>query len=152
MISGLVKMGQITLLLMMVLSGCTSVPTSNCGLSSNVYAAVKQYHRGPVNGGFDDNSDGKVDHIEAFSSWDFFQLERVLHSGIEHKEYFWANIDTCYKFHVIAFDFYEDRNMPVLYQTCRDFSYTVYSPKKILIGSSDGKGCRNFTNHTWEIL
>ncbi|MGB1200744.1 MAG: hypothetical protein ACPG5R_04210 [Cognaticolwellia aestuarii] len=135
-----------------VLLGCTTTSPKQCGIDTFIVAKVKQYNRGPVNGGYDENHDGKVDHIEAFSSWDFSQLERVLHSGIEHKEYFWVNIDTCYQFHVTADGFYEDKAMPVLYQTCRDFTYSVYSPEKILIGNYKGTGCRHFTDHKWEIL
>ena len=137
-----------------ILIGCSStlISSPKCGISNDLYSSVSRYHRGPVNGGYDENHDGKVDHIEAFSSWDFSQLERVLHSGVEHKEYFWVNIDTCYQFHVTASDFYENKTMPVLYQTCRDFSYAVYSPNKELIGNDIGTGCRHFTNQKWEIM
>lgn len=136
------------------LLGCssTSKPLTKCGISSDIYSSVSRYERGPINGGYDENLDGKVDHIEAFSSWDFSQLERVLHSGVEHKEYFWVNIDTCYQFHVTASDFYENKTMPVLYQTCRDFSYSVYSPNKELVGKDSDTGCRHFTSHKWEIM
>ncbi|MDT0603417.1 hypothetical protein [Thalassotalea castellviae] len=124
----------------------------NCDISDDPYSSSNHYDLGYTNGGYDENYDGKVDHIEAFSSWDFSQLERVLHSGIEHKDYFWVNIDTCFQFHVKASDFYENQTMPVFYQTCRDFSYSVYSPQKELIGKDTGTGCRNFTNHKWEIM
>lgn len=144
----------IALISFSLLLGCSSQPViqSKCGISNDLYSSVSRYHRGPINGGYDENQDGKVDYIEAFSSWDFSQLERVLHSGIEHQEYFWVNIDTCYQFHVTADDFYENKTMPVLYQTCRDFIYSVYSPEKTLIGKDKGTGCRHFTNHKWEIL
>ena len=142
----------LVILLLLVTSCASSLNGARCGKSAEVVNNVSHYHRGLINGGYDENYDGKVDHIEAFSSWDFSQLERVLHSGIEHKEYFWVNIDTCYKFHVTAYDFYEDKTMPVLYQTCRDFTYSVYSPEKKLIGNNKGTGCRHFTNHKWEIL
>lgn len=134
------------------ITSCTHLKRQQCNLSQDLFFKVNQYYRGPINGGYDENNDGKVDHIEAFSSWDFSQLERVLHSGIEHKEYFWVNIDTCYQFHVTADDFHENKSMPVLYQTCRDFSYSVYSPEKELIGKDSGTGCRNFSNHKWEIM
>ncbi|WP_138687370.1 MULTISPECIES: hypothetical protein [unclassified Pseudoalteromonas] len=138
--------------IILVLNACGSLQRNNCGISNELYSSVSRYHRGPVNGGYDENHDGTIDHIEAFSSWDFSQLERVLHSGIEQKEYFWVNIDTCYQFHVVASDFYENKTMPVLYQTCRDFSYSVYSPNKELIGNDTGTGCRHFTNQKWEIM
>jgi hypothetical protein len=111
-------MSFIRLLLLLacaMLMGGSFVATQHikCGISNDLYSSVSRYHSGPINGGFDENSDGKVDHIEAFSSWDFSQLERVLHSGIEHKGYFWVNIDTCYQFHVTASDFYENKTMSV---------------------------------------
>lgn len=133
-------------------ASCTYLKGQQCNLSQDLLLKVSQYNRGPINGGYDENHDGKIDHIEAFSSWDFSQLERVLHSGVEHKEYFWVNIDTCYQFHITAGDFYEDRTMPALYQTCRDFSYSVYSPNKELIGKDSATGCRHFTNYKWEIM
>jgi hypothetical protein len=138
--------------IVLVLNACTSISSNKCSISNDLYSSVIRYDRGPANGGYDENHDGKVDHIEAFSSWDFSQLERVLHAGVEHKEYFWVNIDTCYQFHVTADDFYEDIKMPILYQTCRDFSYSVYSPDKKLVGKDTGTGCRHFTNHNWEIM
>ena len=143
---------SLALLILFFISGCTQLTNNDCGINANTATNVKRYDRGPVNGGYDENGDGKVDHIEAFSSWDFSQLERVLHSGVEHQEYYWINIDTCYRFNVTPQDFKEDKSQPVFYQTCRAFNYSVYSPDKRLIGTDNGKGCRSFVDHSWEIL
>lgn len=132
--------------------GCSNKINNYCDINTNTVTNLKRYDRGSINGGYDENGDGKVDHIEAFSSWDFSQLERVLHSGIEYHEYYWVNIDTCYSFRVTPLKFKEDRNQPVFYQTCRNFNYSVYSPNKELIGIDSGKGCRSFVDHSWEIL
>ena len=135
-----------------LLISCSMPHKNNCNINTNTATNLNRYDRGPINGGYDENGDGKVDHIEAFSSWDFSQLERVLHSGIEHQEYYWVNIDTCYSFKVTPLDFKEDKSQPVFYQTCRAFTYSVHSPDKILIGTDNGKGCRSFVDHSWEIL
>lgn len=139
-------------LLIFLFCGCSTTASNNCGININTATNLKYYNRGPVNGGYDENGDGKVDHIEAFSSWDFSQLERVLHSGIEYQEYYWVNIDTCYSFKVTPLKFKEDKKQPVFYQTCRNFNYSVYSPNNVVIGSDNGKGCRSFVDHSWEIL
>lgn len=86
----MVNFYYIVLISFSLLLGCSSqpIPQSKCGLSRDLYSSVSRYHRGPINSGYDENHEGTIDHIEAFSSWDFSQLERVLHSGVEHKEYF----------------------------------------------------------------
>lgn len=127
--------------------------TSKCGVPTEVYRSVKAKQRGPVDGGYDEDGDGKVSHIEAFTTWDFLQTESVLHSGIEYQEYTWTNIDTCYKFSVTAFDFYEDKSQPVLWQTCRKFRFHVIDPDGNRIGGSKEQvGCRNFGTHDWWLL
>lgn len=107
--------------------------------------------RGPVNGGTDENNDGDVDGLEAFTSWDFSQILRVLKSGTEDQPYQWTNIDTCYQFGMIAGDFFEDESMPKFYQTCRNFTVTVATPTGQVIGSQSAKGCRNFATFEWGI-
>lgn len=130
-----------------------SIGTSTCGVPLDVYRSVKSKERGPVDGGYDEDGDGKVSHIEAFTTWDFLQTESVLHSGIEHQEYTWTNIDTCYKFHVVAHDFYEDKSQPVLWQTCRTFDFYVTDPDGNRIGGNTSQvGCRNFGTHDWWLL
>ena len=143
----------ISLLFVFIISSCSSLQLpNNCGINTYIATNLQHYNRGPVNGGYDENGDGKVDHIEAFSSWDFSQLERVLHSGVEQQEYYWVNIDTCYSFKVTPLNFKEDQTQGFLYQTCRTFNYSVYSPDKELISTDNGKGCRNFIKKNWEVL
>lgn len=139
--------------LLIIISGCQSAP-NYCGVKSNIVKSLISNYpdRGPVNGGYDENNDGIVDELEAFSSWDFSQVNRVLQSGVEHKKYSWVNIDTCYQFSIIASDFYDDTSMPVFYQTCRNFDVYVNSSSNFFLGKIDAKACRNFANHQWEIL
>jgi carotenoid cleavage dioxygenase-like enzyme len=117
-----------------------------------LYFKVKQYDRGSNNGAIDDNGDGKIDHYEAFAHWDFEQLIRVLKAGKPLQDYKWTNVDTCYVFHVNASDYFEDLNQGVLYQTCREFSYSVVSPSGYTLGVGTGQACRNFATHRWKIL
>ena len=139
--------------LIIINSGCQSVP-NYCGISSTkATSLISNYlDRGPVNGGYDENGDGIVDKLEAFSHWDFSQVNRVLQSGVENQQYYWINIDTCYQFSITASDFYDDAVMPILYQTCRNFDVSVVSPDNLYLGKIDAKACRNFANQKWEIL
>jgi hypothetical protein len=141
------------ILLIVINSGCQSVP-NYCGISSTkATSLISNYpDRGPVNGGYDENGDGIVDKLEAFSHWDFSQVNRVLQSGVENQQYKWVNIDTCYQFSITASDFYDDSLMPILYQTCRNFDVSVISPDNSYLGNLDAKACRNFANQKWEIL
>jgi len=141
------------ILLIVINSGCQSVP-NYCGVSSTkATSLISNYpDRGLVNGGYDENGDGIVDKLEAFAHWDFSQINRVLQSGIENQQYKWVNIDTCYHFSITASDFYDDAEMPILYQTCRHFDVSVVSPDNLYLGKLDAKACRNFANQTWEIL
>ncbi len=141
------------ILLIVINSGCQSVP-EYCGVSSTKSTSLISNYpdRGPVNAGYDENGDGIVDKLEAFSHWDFSQVNRVLQSGIENQQYYWVNIDTCYQFSVKASDFYDDAAMPIFYQTCRNFDVSVISPDNSSLGKLDAKACRNFVNQKWEIL
>lgn len=141
------------ILLIVINSGCQSVP-EHCGLSlPKATSLISNYpYRGAVNGGYDENGDGKVDKLEALGYWDFSQISRVLQSGIENQQYYWVNIDTCYQFLITASDFYDDVAMPILYQTCRNFGVSVISPDDSYLGKLDAKACRNFANQKWEIL
>lgn len=138
------------------LPGCSVMPDppfgARCGLSASTTQSLLSRPRGPVNGGFDENGDGKVDHHEAFTYWDFMQTERVIREGVEFQRYSWINVDTCYKFEMIAHNFYEDETQPILWQTCRDFTYTVYDPERNFIGGEQSKACRNFGTMEWLIL
>ncbi len=140
-------------LLILISSGCQSVP-NYCGVSLiKATSLISNYpDRGPVNGGYDENGDGGVDKVEAFSHWDFSQVNRVLQFGVENQLYRWVNIDTCYQFSMTVSDFYDDAAMPILYQTCRNFDVAVISPDNSNLGKLNVKACRNFTNQKWEIL
>lgn len=130
---------------------CQTTPI-NCELATHQASALITMNRGPIDGGFDENKDGKISSDEAFTSWDFFQITRVLHSGLEDQAYKWTNIDTCYRFEMKAGDFYEDKSQKAIWQTCRDITIDVYSPEKQFIGTEKTKGCRNFATHEWDIL
>ena len=140
-------------LFLIISSGCQSVP-NYCGVSlTKATSLISNYpDRGPVNGGYDENRDGIVDKLEAFAYWDFSQVNKVRQSGVENQLYRWVNIDTCYQFSITASDFYDDAVMPILYQTCRNFTVAVISPDNSNLGKLDAKACRNFANQKWEIL
>ena len=133
------------------LSGC-AITNSNCGLPTDLYSKVKQYNRGPINGASDDNNDGKIDQYEAFGHWDFEQLFRIMKAGETNLHYTWTNIDTCYVFNVKAFEYFEDQQQGILYQTCREFAYQVIDPEGNNVGYGAGQACRNFATHRWEVL
>jgi len=134
-----------------ILSACQTTPKS-CGLSSHQVSALLSMDRGPIDGGFDENKDGRISSDEAFTTWDFLQITRVLHSGLEDQDYKWTNIDTCYQFTMRAGNFYEDKSQKAIWQTCRDITVDIYSPEKQFIGTEKAKGCRNFSTHEWDIL
>jgi len=141
----------IVLFISKCLISCQTVP-KYCGLAPNQISALLSVERGSIDGGFDENGDGKVDAIEAFTNWDFLQIKRILHSGIQDQAYQWTNIDTCYRFKMKATDFYDDKSQKAVWQTCRDITVDVYSPDKQFIGSEKAKGCRHFSTHEWDIL
>lgn len=127
--------------------------SNTCGLPLDVYQSIKSKYRGTVDGGYDEDGDGRVDHIEAFTAWDYAQMMYVMHTGIEHQPYTWTNIDTCYKFHATPSDFFEDKSQPILWQTCRLFKFHVIDPKGNRVGGeSRQKACRNFGTQEWTFL
>lgn len=130
----------------------TVLNKTQCSLPEQVVTNLLQRNRGPVDGGTDENKDGTVDHIEAFTTWDFQQIIRVLHQGVEQQEYKWTNVDTCFQFNVTAGEYYEDPEMPLLWQTCRTFKFEVHSPSGKYLGSEITHGCRNYTTMEWEIM
>lgn len=130
-----------------------SVSGSTCGVSGDVVRSLKSKQRGPVDGGFDENGDGRVDHIEAFTMWDYAQTLTTINAGVEHQPYKWTNIDTCYVFHLTPLDFFEDKSQPILWQTCRKFVFAVIDPKGEVVGGSNNEvACRNFGTREWMIL
>ena len=139
------------------ITGCSVLPAdarSYCDgkISGDKASNLLQRNRGFQNGAQDTNRDGRVDYHESFGQWDFWQIEMVLQQGTEHKEYFWTNIDTCYTFHTVAGDFFEDKSKGVLYESaCRKFTVKVYNDKDQYLGMEQNQACRNFGTHKWEI-
>lgn len=127
---------------------------NRCGLPQLlVEAVVTKYYRGPVDGAYDENGDGKIDQDEAFTGWDFNQLHIVLRQGKDNKPITWTNVDTCYKFEVTPHQYFEDPSQKIVWQTCREFSYKVYNNKKVYLGSRNNiVACRNIATHDWQIL
>ncbi len=133
------------------LTSCSVIP-NHCGPPSHLVTRVKQYDTGPLNGGFDENGDGYVDQFEAFSHWDFEQINRVLNAGKENTRYNWTNINTCYKFSVTPKQYVDMLSPGVLYPTCRQFTYQVFESNEDILGNGSNIACRHFINHRWEIL
>lgn len=131
-----------------------NIGTNRCGIKNDdLTMNVASYDRGPVNGTIDEDMDSSISVEEAFSTWDFKQVVRVLESGIEWDSYVWTNLDTCYYFTMIPGDFYEDPNQELLWKTCRDFAVKVKDNKGKVIGSIDqNTACRNFGTHRWIVL
>ncbi len=127
---------------------------SACGVDREVVVSIisKFPNRRSTDGGYDENDDGKVDHIESVTSWDFLQMIRVLNEGTEHQPYKWTNIDTCYKFEMTSFTFYEDKSKPVVWRTCRTFKYNVEDQHGTILGNTTGNACKNFGTNEWAIL
>ncbi len=121
-----------------------------CGLSDMLVSAVITKHaRGPVDGAKDEDGNGAVDLDESFTTWDFSQTLRVISQGESEAPVTWTNVDTCYQFEVVPHAFYEDHSMKAVWQTCRDFTYTVHNHVGRWVGSNKGSACRNFATHEW---
>ena len=131
-----------------------NVGYGRCGLDNDlVTSVVTEFpYRGFVNGARDEDHDGKVDADEAFTMWDFNQLNIALNIGDETHSVSWTNIDTCYHFRIYNDDVFEDKSQPAIWQTCRTFMYVVHDEHKKLVGVMEGKGCRNFATHEWHIF
>jgi hypothetical protein len=129
------------------------VTNPTCGVPNHVVSSLRAKERGPVDGGYDENGDGKVDYVEAFTMWDYAQTLSTINSGIEHQTYTWTNIDTCYKFYLTPMDFFEDETQPILWQTCRRFALNVIDQDGNHIGGNlNHVGCRNFGTREWTII
>jgi len=127
---------------------------SACGVKSDIVNQITSAfpNRISTDGGYDENGDGRVDTIESVTTWDFFQMTRVLNQGVEFKQYHWTNIDTCFKFKMIGENYYEDKTKPIVWRTCRTFTYNVMDHLGNPLGSTSGHACKNFGTHQWKIL
>lgn len=138
-------------------TACTTSPSDarsycNGKISSTKASNLLDRPRGYNNGAQDNDGNGVVDYHESFGQWDFWQIEMVLQQGEGHKEYFWTNIDTCYTFHLMAGEVYEDESKGILYQSaCRLFIVKVYNDSDQMLGVEQNHACRNFGTHLWEI-
>lgn len=98
---------------------------------------------------YDENGDGVIEYYEMFTETDFHMLESIIHGGVEFEKYCWTNENTGYSFSMIPTTFYEDKDKPVTFQTCRRFSVVVTTPNNRTTSQYKHSGCRNYVTHRW---
>lgn len=140
----------IATLIATTLTGCSSARILSC---QGVEISEREEALWPSNdANIDDNGDGKIDHVEMISSWDFRQIVIGLQFAEPNQEFKWKNPSTCNTIKYTPSDFFEDESKGLLFKhACRNISIEVYDEDGKYVGTEKGQACRHFSTHIWEI-
>lgn len=138
------------LIIMTTLTGCSSVPMFSC---SDTVITEREEMLWPSNdANTDDDGDGKIDHIERISSWDFRQIVVGLQFAAPNQQFQWTNPSTCNTIKYVPSDFFEDESKGLLFKhACRNLKIEVYDEDMKYVGTEHAQACRHFSTHIWEI-